>query len=224
MTRTGRILVLSAALAAVIVATGCSNQRSLPIVREHGNGAYEEGDYTTAMTDFQEYVDRRPYDARARYDLGRTMMELGLYNDAVKQLAVAHDVNPDRELYAEALAEALFRAGQHDQLFIFLQRMARDRGRVGDYIRLGEYTARAGDPDEAVAALLTAAELDGGTSVEPQFALARFYHNIGDDARALRRARMALWIDPLHDEVRDLVRDLGEVPGPGIALMPEEAR
>jgi tetratricopeptide (TPR) repeat protein len=222
MRRTGQLFV-AAALAALLITTGCSNQRSLPILREQGNEAYDEGDLVKARDDFTEYVDRKPYDARARYDLGRTFLALGQPSDAAKQLWVAHDVDPDRELYLDALAEAKLLAGQNEELVVLLRTIARDRGRIGDYIRLGEYTARMGDPDEAITALLTAAELDRGQSVEPQMALARFYVGVQDTEAAIRRARMALWIDPLNDDAKVFLRGLGEVPGPSIALKPAEA-
>ena len=35
---------------------------------------------------------------------------------------------------------------------------------------------------------------------------------------------MVIFLDPLNDDARMRLRELDQIPGPGIALMPEEAR
>jgi tetratricopeptide (TPR) repeat protein len=195
----------------------------LHIVRDEGTAAFADGDLELARADFAEYVQRKPYDGRGRYDLGRTLLALGEPAEASEHLWVAYDVNPDDEAAADALADALLQSGDTAELSRYLRDMVRNRGRVSDYLRLGYFAAKSGDPDEAHRALLTAARIDHGKSIEPQLALAEFYASIGDRENAVRRLRMALYLDPLDERVLTKLRAAGEVPGPSIGLIPEEA-
>ena len=52
--------------------------------------------------------------------------------------------------------------------------------------------------------------------------MADFYHTIGDRSSELRRLRMALWCAPNSNEIKTRIRGLGEIPGPSIALRPDE--
>src|SRR5690606_29227347 len=107
------------------------------------------------------------------------------------------------------LARAYFETGRTDDLYRFLRGLTEARARVEDYIRLGEYAARLGDPDGAEHALLTAAKIDKGQTVAPQLALARFYRTIGDNANALKRYRMAYYLDPKDEAIARAIRELG---------------
>ena len=54
-------------------------------------------------------------------------------------------------------------------------------------------------------------------------ALARFYESIGAKDEALLRYRMAMWLDRENPEIQERIRALGEIPGPTLAIIPEEA-
>lgn len=185
--------------------------------------AYERGDYSAAAADYQEYITVRPGDTEGRLGLGRSLLILGNPGEAIDHLWVAYDADPQDEMRAELLAEAMFAAGETQELIQFLRDRTEQPGRVHDYLVLGRYAAECGLPDEAAPALLTAARLDRGQSVEPQLALAEFYESVGDTASAVQRYRMALWIDQENEEIRQRVRALGEIPGPTFAIIPEEA-
>lgn len=185
--------------------------------------AFERGDYTTAAADYQEYIEARPGDTQGRLGLGKSLLILGSPAEAVDHLWVAYDAQPRDDARADLLAEAMYQAGQTQELIQFLRERTEQPGRVSDYLKLGSYAALCGIPDEAEPALLTAARLDRGLTLKPQLALAEFYESIGDKKSAVQRYRMALWIDAENEEIRQRVRALGEIPGPTFAIIPEEA-
>ena len=102
--------------------------------------------------------------------------------------------------------------------------MASERGLVTDYIRLGQYATKIGNPDEGVLALKNAAAIDKGQTAAPQIALADFYQLHKDRVNEVRRLRMALYIEPKNKVVLGRLLELGQVPGPSLATVPEEAR
>lgn len=215
--------VTSLMMAGTVAAVGaCATHTPLTTLRERGDQAFARGDYEVAAQQYGQYVARRPADARARHDLGRALIADGRPGEAIAHLRVAHDLHPDRTEYIESLAEALHAAGRTDELYAFLRGLASDRGGVDDFLRLGQYALKLGDVDEAERALLTAAALDEGRSLEPQLALATLYQSVGDRERAVDRLRMALWVDPANPQVAQRLRDLGEVPGPTMARPPAE--
>lgn len=211
-------------IGAGLVFAGCSNQRSLDYVEKSGDKAFASGDYATAQKEYKEYVDRRPGKARVQHSLGMSYLEMGQAQAAVQCLSVAHDLEPANDEYTEDLAQAYFKAGDRGKLYEYLHRLTQQPGTVKDYIRLGNYAAKLGDVDEAQNALFTAAKIDGGKTIEPQVALATFYASIGDKENALKRWRMALYIDPKNAEVAAKIRQLGEIPGPSYSLVPDEAK
>jgi len=112
--------------------------------------------------------------------------------------------------YLDALSQAKYDANERDALTTLLRRNASERGRISDFTRLGQYSARLGNVDEAKESLLTAAKLDGGKSTGPQLALADFYASVGDKKTQTRRLRMAYFIAPANPEVVKKLMALGE--------------
>lgn len=218
-------LLLVSLLAAPLMLTACTKQRSLLAVRESGERALEEGRYNDAVADFEEYVERLPGDAMGRYNLGRSYL---LANpprpiQARENLYLAYAQRLNDDDVFEALAQALLACGQNEELFRMLRQRALDRQRVEDYMRLGRYALELGDPDQARQAYLTAARIDEGRTAAVQLALADLYAAVGDEERTLRRLRMAYYLDPENREIADRIRSHGEVPGPTFGLKPEEA-
>lgn len=207
----------------VALLTGCSAPRPLPTVREHGDRAFRHGNYAKAQADYQEYSQRKPGEAEVELRLAQTLLELDQPHQALGRAQQAYDLKPGEEEYIETYAAALFAAGKTDQLHRFLRNLAQDRGQPGDYIRLGRYAFKNGDGDGAEHALQTAARIDGGRTLEPQLALANFYREVGDTAHEKERLRMALYIDPKHEQVQQRLRAMGEIPGPSYAIVPAES-
>lgn len=221
---------LSSVLAAVVAACGIvagwgctTQQRATPVVRADAQHAYERGDYTTSVADWEEYVQRVPQDPEAKWELARALLKTGNPGRATELAWQAFDMRPKNEQFLATLAEALYQSHQNDALYKLLRQQIADYGRVSDYERLGQYSAKLGDADGAEYALTQAAKLDGGKTVGPQLALADFYASIGDKKHELERLRMALYLDPTSKEINERIRKLGEIPGPSLAIVPTEA-
>lgn len=213
------------ALAALFVGTlPACGQRTLIAVRESGERAYQFGDYDRAQADFQEYVERKPGDPVGRYNLGRTYLKVNPARPVLarEQLLTAHAQRPNDEEVLETLCESMVGTHQNEELYKLLRARAVDRQQVPDYLRLARYAQRLGDVDEAKQALLTAAKIDGGQSVDLQLAIAEFYDSVHDRQEAVRRLRMAYFLAPDNGRVLDKIHGLGAVPGPTFALKPDE--
>lgn len=207
------------------VLAGCQtwNTRSVQSYRDGGDRAFARGEYTQAAVEYAAVVDRMPSDWRARVDLAKTLLVQEKPVAAREHLEVAHNIQPRDEEVVDLLAQAMLESDDEASLFSFLHHRTRSRRTVGEFMRLGFFAERAGDVDEAERAYLTAARLDGGLTVEPQVALADLYAHSGDEEAAIRRLRMASYIEPENPQIRERLRALGMVPGPTLALEPDEA-
>ena len=201
---------------------GDRGSRPLHSMREEGDKRMSVGDYAAAAAEYQQYADVQPSNADIRYKLGYCYMQVGEYRQAKESLQVAYNLEPDNEKYIDAYAESLMRSGEHELLFAFLTKIVNERGKAADYLRMGEYAAKIGNPDDAVAALLTAAKLDGGIHAQYQLALARFYQQVGDRSHEIERLRMATYLAPNNAEVKARADALGEIMGPTWPMRPLE--
>lgn len=198
---------------------GCG-ARPIESVRTSADFQFQQQQYQQAALEYTEIVDRAPGDWQAQYRLGECELELGNPDRARTALEIAHTRKPDNAEVIDALAEAMFRQGDEQELFDLLTRQAENERTVRAWLRLGRYSAELGDADTALAAFETAIEIDAGRSVEPYVQTALFSQQIGDLDAALRRLRQAYKIDPDDPRVDQRLRDLGEVPGPTLALPP----
>jgi Flp pilus assembly protein TadD len=205
---------------AAIVLAACATQRPIDTVRESGDRAYNRGDYSLAAAEFEEIAQRYPGDWEAQYMLGLTMLELDRLADARRALEIAHDRRPNDPKVIDALAEVMYRQNDAAELFAFLREQAETVQSPQAYLRLARYSLEMNDPDSAQVAIRTAIELDDGLSVEPYLAAAELAERLGDLELAVRRLRQAYGIDPRDERVRERLRDLGEIPGPTLALPP----
>ncbi|MBL9000405.1 MAG: hypothetical protein JNK25_04645 [Phycisphaerae bacterium] len=218
-----RLVIRAALLVGIAVhCCACGGQRPLHVILKDGEFASKTGQYDKAIADLGEYVARKPEEHRVRYELALAYIGAGQPRKAVEELNICLDVKPLNDDYLNAYARALYDSGERDALLLILRRYAAERGRVSDYIRLGEWSSRIGNADESKEALLTAAKIDQGLNIGPQLALANFYASVGDKRQEVRRVRMAYFIDPTSKAVLDYARRLGEVPGPTFPLKPEE--
>jgi tetratricopeptide (TPR) repeat protein len=214
--------LLTISFVACALLSGCSNQRALYRVQHDGESALKAGDYAKAEADFFEYIKRKPEAHQLRYDLARAYIADKRPLSAIQELNIALDVQPLNDDYMDLQAQAMYEANERDALTTLLRRNASERGRVSDYIRLGTYSAKMGNADEAKESLLIAAKLDGGNTIKPQLALADFYASVGDHKSQTRRLRMAYFLDPTNKNIIDALTALGEKPAPGFGLKPEE--
>lgn len=217
-------MVRALALALIsITLIGCTSTRTLPRVKEVGDRNFRDKNWEAARTDYQEYVDRKPGEAEINAKLARCLVELGRAPEAINPAAAAYDAEPNKPEFIETFALALAESKRTDQLYRLLNGNCEARGSVSDFDRLGRFNLKLGDPDGAERAFKMAAKVDGGRTLEPQMALADFYHTIGDKTNEKRRLRMALSVDPSNPAIYGRLKDLGEIPGPSLQLRPEEA-
>ncbi|MEM1331672.1 MAG: hypothetical protein AAGG07_14050 [Planctomycetota bacterium] len=223
-----RVLAVTAALGLAMLtgwASGCaSGQRSISMLKADGNEALFLEQSEQAIEAYSEWVSRQPYLAEARAALTRAYLQAGRNGDAREQAEIAVRLEEDNREYLDLLAEAMYRSGDEAALVALLRMRVDQSGTPADYIRLGDFAIKLGTPDEAEQAYLAAARVDKGQTLEPQMTLAEFYRTVGDEAKETRRLRMVLFIEPLNEDARTRLRELDQIPGPGIALMPEEAR
>jgi tetratricopeptide (TPR) repeat protein len=213
-----------ATLAALLLASGlagCATSRPTEDIRASAERAVKLGDWETAAGEYELIIDRYPGDWRAQYGLGRSALQLERWAQARQALSVAHNLQPRDEVVADALAEAIFRQGDDNGLYVFLREQVDRTRSVHAYGRLAHYALEMGDVDTAKVAHDTAIELDGAASVEPYLAAAEFAQRVGDLDEAVRRLRQAHWIDPMDPRVKERLVALGEIPGPTLALPPD---
>jgi tetratricopeptide (TPR) repeat protein len=209
-------------LALMLAAGGCQNGPSTNALGIYGDNALDAENYAEAVGYYEQYVERRPLDPDGRYKLATAYLGDNRPSMAREQFIYGFELREGDDRFIEGTADTLVEMGQQDALFKLLRNRAQESQAIVDYIRLGRFSARVGDADEAEQALLFAAKLDQGMSIEPQLELAEFYGSLSDNDRKLERLRMALFIEPDNKGVMDAIRELGEVPGPAFAIPPSE--
>ncbi len=184
--------------------------------------AEDKGDYQTAYDLWTNYVERRPQSVLAEHRLGLVEIELGLYEQAIGHLRIAHDLKPGNIEYINALATALLKAGQKDALMALLLETT-DEGPAGSgQLRLARFAQQAGLMDEAHQALLRSIIENNGQSPIPYIEMANFANTIGDSNAEIKNLRYALWFDRSDPVILNRLTNLGMIAGPSLALIPQE--
>jgi len=206
----------------LLLTTGCQN--TAVNLREDGRLALNRGQVPLALEKTQQAVDKDPSSARSQYQLGLVFLELNENLQAQYALEKAHALRPDdRQLtpkILDALAEALFRQDRMANLFEFLDKQVKTSGTTRDFLRQGDYLAKAGDPDAARLAYRKAAYFADPKDPEPYLTIADFYASLGDQPNAVTALRYANYVDPGNLEVAERLRRFDIVPGPTIAEAP----
>lgn len=224
-----RILALStlAIALALGVPQGCSTTEavreklSLSQISGQAHAAKRKGDLDRAYELWSEYVDRRPQAHYAEYELGLVELDLGLHQDAIRHLTIAHDLRPGNTDYIEALAQAYVDADQPGQMLALLQKTQHEGGHIQGLLRLADYAQRAGFMDDARTALKKAARLDNGDSIEPHIAIANFARRTNNRRLEIAALSRALAFDPSSDAYNARFLELRVTPGPSLAVSPD---
>lgn len=212
------------ALSLCAFVASCASERPVYVVIESGDEALASQDYALAATEYREAVSRRPGEIEGRRGLAEALLALGRPAEAREQAEMVYSTRPNDHQSIDLLARTMLRSGDTAGMETLVRGRANETGRAEDWLLLGELLAEAGDADAAEVAFITAAKVDQGQSLIYQRALGDFYLNLGDNAQALTRYRMALFIDAADEQTREAIRALGEIPGPTLGLTPLEAR
>jgi len=196
------------------------NTLALGEIQNAAGYAEQQGKTQEAIELWSEYVDRRPQQASAQYRLGRLLLAEGRADDATDHLWVAHDLKPGNIEYLDLLAEALFQAGERDTMFQMLHDTLEEGGLAEGHLRMAKYAQRAGLIDEALESLSIASAIDGASSDRTHRAIARLARQTGDTEAEIHAWRTVLWYDVTDQEATTRLTQLGEVPGPSLALQP----
>lgn len=222
-----KLSITTLALAALLT-SGCGinevvkQERELTQLRASADDAFVNRDYERASEDYQAYLDMLPNVAEVRYRLGVSELEQGRLSSAKTHLAVAHDLEPGNTVYTIGYGRAIVEAGNEDELFRFIRNQLESAVTPDTYIAVGEIAWMGGLHDEAERAYRTAVTLAGATSVTPHRELAYFYQSIGDTESEIERWRVVLSFDLKDIEANARLRSLGVIPGPSMALQPND--
>lgn len=202
---------------------GCRTSRPLHVIKADAKDHLDMGEFDQAASDYELYLDKRRDDYKVRAFYGQSLLKLNRPQEARREFAICTEAEPLNDQYWDFLGEAIFQQKDFGELTTMLEQRCRDHGLPRDYLRLGRFMNRMGQPDDAENAFRTAAKIDEGKTAAIQKELADFYGERGDKANQVRRLRMALYLDPQNPALNDEVRRLGEIPGPSFWLPPAEA-
>lgn len=239
-----RPILAACLLAGLPAITGCINDLSADQSRLKGYSAMQRGEHEKAREHFQQTLQKNDTDWKSLYYLGRIQLEqFNNPGEARRHLEIAYSVResrsdiqlapkpgsartavpyPTRTEIAAALAEALHQQGRTEQLFGFLRNVTDNHGTMEDYLLLAQYLEKNGDHDAAQVAYKQAAAVADDGDATGYIALADFYDRIGQPDRALTALRKAYHVDPEARGLEKKIREHGMVPGPTIALPPDQ--
>lgn len=212
-------ITAAAGIAAALLLAGCNSPEAYKI---QGDTRFDAGQDALAIENYELYLNERPGNEDARYNLAQAYMRSNQPAQAASHMRVLHAQVPGKPQYTELLAESLLASGRRDELYRLLKSEAVEQQTMSDWMRLGQFALRQGDKDTAQVALLQAAKVDAGHSWEPHIALYDYYRSMGQKPEAIRRLRMAAWVAPLNAEVTRRIKESGEITGPSFALRPAE--
>lgn len=215
-----RTLTQASCLATLAMIGGCATPSHVHVQR--GDDAYAHADYQAALDHYTNALTNRGGNVDARIGLAKAHLKLDQPAHAREQMEMAYALYPQDPEVLDLLAESMARSGDVAGMQALLASTAQYTNAPEDWLRLGHHLMNAGDLDEARQALLMAARVDGGRTAKYQVALAELHARVGDMKAAKERYRMALFADPMNDEVKAALRQMGEIPGPTIALRPTE--
>lgn len=205
-----------------LLMTGC--HKTAANLREDGRLALNRGQASQALEKTQRAIEIDPSSAQTQYQLGVVFLELNRDLQAQYALEKAHALSPkDSQLtpkILDALAEALFRQERMANLFEFLDKQVKTTGTTRDFLRQGDYLAKAGDPDAARLAYRKAAYFADTDDPEPYITIADFYSSIGDQPNAVISLGYANYVDPGNLDAAERLRRFDIVPGPTIKDAP----
>lgn len=118
--------------------------------RDRGEAAFDRGDYTTALAEFDQAVALSPDYDNGYVDRGRAYAELGRYTEATADYTTAMQLNPDSVRAIAQLGRVLHYQGQFAKaIVLYTSALARDSTYAFAYCGRGESYQRLGRRDAA---------------------------------------------------------------------------
>ena len=218
-------VALAAMSAGSLLATGCTGAMTFTKTeRTEGRVMLQEGDADGAAMIFAEQVDRNPKDFRAHYHLGEAQWGQGRYPEAIQSFRTALEVrnvtpagkNDDEYRLAiiDALATALAEYDTDGTTLATYEHS--EQGMTPDRALLVAKThARAGRPEEAIAAYRVAVKTDPeDQQIVKDYGL--YLESLQQEAAAEAVLRIAYRLNTADEDVAAALLRLGVVPGPAI--------
>ena len=216
-----RVITVSAVL--VLAMAGCrSTTTSTSVLQERADHAFWQTRFADASVDYRELVHRYPGNWKAQARLGECLLDLQDYPAAREALQVAQTLHPSDAALTDLMAEAIFMDNDRAALFVYLVQDADAQQTPYAYLRLAKYAGACDDPDTARDANETAIRLDNDQTVEPYLSAAALETRLGNETDAIVYLRRGYAVDPLDKRVQQRLRELGEIPGPTLAMPPDE--
>ena len=165
---------------------------------EEGVAAFKSGDYTSAASEFQKFVDERPDVYQGHYMLGQVLSKLGRNQEALTHLRKAYELEPGNVGVQLVLGKAYLDSGRYGDAVGILGKINSASLPKAQQTALHQMMARAlektGDSDRAAAELAAAAQLaPNDASVQFQYGAAAL--KTGDTDAAVRALAKATSLD-----------------------------
>jgi tetratricopeptide (TPR) repeat protein len=200
---------------------GCTPaKRSAPSMRAEAQKDMEFSRYDEAVELYGELVDRDPTRWYDQFALGRAAMAAGDLGKARMALEIASTLRPRDGRITEDLASVLYRLDARDELFRLLKDRAQTTQMPTDWLLLARYAMDCDDPDTARLAVRIGIALDDDGSAAPYLLAAQIARQLGEESDARRALIIAWHEDPENEQVNAMLRDMGIVPGPTLAIPP----
>ena len=201
------LLTLGAAL------TACGLDADSTLAR--GNASFEQHQYRSAMIDALSVLEAEPDLVEARLLLGKSMLQLGDVNEAIRHLEVVRDSGAPLTVYAVELAKAYANSGDGGRSLELLESVP-ETVRSADHRNFHAAMLVAGGSLDQAEAVLAARESDSLTSSQRAERLSvraslRFAY--GDPLSAEALIGEALQTDPASPDIWSMAGRLAQQAG-----------
>lgn len=185
---------------------------------ERAHKQYDRGDYPAALATLKEGLRLYPHSVDLYVGLGYTRLAREEFAWARQAFEKALVLDPEDDDGMVGLGETLLRFGRHADAGRLFDRVR--NGPSGDdpelLLTMGRALYRDGRFDKA-RECFEAAHTSYPSDADAIAALAFTLHRIGEEKKAIRQLRVALELNPLHQEARiylgHMLYDRGDYPG-----------
>ncbi len=166
--------------------------------------------YERSLEIWKQAVADDPDNSLARANLGATYMDMGRYDDAIRELEKALEMVPDSYTYTLQLGYAYAAKGDYQSALDMFTRSAENTPAGEKYIAYYEAADAAynlGDTEAAVELVQKSIE-DNDTIWNSHLLLGRIYEESGDNEKALAEYQAAARFNPADEELQEAIARL----------------